>query len=299
MSAKNKEKILELQSDLALFGLDAEELIELEELGRIFPELWADNSLELTAGAINLSALGTLDEMPAHLRSKIITGADTFFRSESAAEETQKKILNFQPKLREAASTEEDEELSPVRIIEFKPQTRSWNNWLGWGVAAAACLLLTLNLVYTRVQTPTERANLNPTPEILSIGQQREQLLREPDIVKANWTEPNPKRVLGITGDVVWSNKSQKGFLLIHGLPKNDKNAETYQLWIFDANQDEKTPIDGGVFDAAESNGDLIIPIDAKIRVSKPALFAVTAEKPGGVVVSKREKLVMLAKLSV
>jgi len=36
-------------------------------------------------------------------------------------------------------------------------------------------------------------------------------------------------------------------------------------------------------------------PIDAKIRVNDPALFAVTAEPPGGVVVSKREHIGALA----
>ena len=81
------------------------------------------------------------------------------------------------------------------------------------------------------------------------------------------------------------------------GLPVNDKTKESYQLWIFDETQDEKTPIDGGIFDV-NSNGELIVPVTAKLNVRKPKLFAVTVEKAGGVVVSKREKIPVLAKLS-
>ena len=82
----------------------------------------------------------------------------------------------------------------------------------------------------------------------------------------------------------------------MRGLPKNDASKTSYQLWIFDANQDDKTPVDGGVFDI-NSEGEVIIPIDAKIKVGKPQMFAVTAEKPGGVVVSKRDKIVTIAKV--
>ena len=78
------------------------------------------------------------------------------------------------------------------------------------------------------------------------------------------------------------------------GLPANDKAKETYQLWLFDKTQDKATPIDGGTFDVA-TNGEVIIPIDAKLKAVEPGLFAITIEKPGGVVVSKREKIAALA----
>jgi hypothetical protein len=46
--------------------------------------------------------------------------------------------------------------------------------------------------------------------------------------------------------------------------------------------------IDGGVFDAP-STGEVVVPITARLR----ALFAVTVERPGGVVVSRREHIVV------
>ena len=43
------------------------------------------------------------------------------------------------------------------------------------------------------------------------------------------------------------------------------------------------------------ARGEVIIPIEAKLAVAKPKLFAITVEKPGGVVVSKRERIVLTA----
>ena len=98
-----------------------------------------------------------------------------------------------------------------------------------------------------------------------------------------------------VSGDIVWSDTMQTGYMRFRGLPVNDKAKETYQLWIFDETQDEKTPIDGGTFDV-DQNGEVIVPIRAKLRPKNPKMFAVTVEKPGGVVVSKREKVAALAK---
>jgi cysteine-rich repeat protein len=49
----------------------------------------------------------------------------------------------------------------------------------------------------------------------------------------------------------------------------------------------------GAMFDV--QGGETIVPIDAKLRVREGVLFAVTIEEPGGVVVSDRERLVLLA----
>jgi anti-sigma-K factor RskA len=80
------------------------------------------------------------------------------------------------------------------------------------------------------------------------------------------------------------------------GLPVNTPSEEQYQLWIFARNQSDRTPIDGGVFDIT-STEEVIIPIDPKLPVQDAYMFAVTIEKPGGVVVSSRERLPLLAKL--
>jgi anti-sigma-K factor RskA len=66
-------------------------------------------------------------------------------------------------------------------------------------------------------------------------------------------------------------------------------------LWIFDGTRDDRYPIDGGVFNIPSGQSEVIIPITAKLEVRDPAMFAVTIEKPGGSVVSSRDRIVVLA----
>ena len=137
----------------------------------------------------------------------------------------------------------------------------------------------------------------NETPKIKTPGEMREDLLRTTaGLIKANWVVGNVKELKDISGDVVWSDEKQVGYMRFKGLPTNDKAKETYQLWIFDKTQDKATPIDGGTFDVT-ADGEVIIPITAKLKASGPEMFAITMEKPGGVVVSKREKIAALAKV--
>ena len=51
MSKQEKEKMLELLSDKAIFGLSEQEFADFAELEKNFPEL-SDDSLESTAAAI-------------------------------------------------------------------------------------------------------------------------------------------------------------------------------------------------------------------------------------------------------
>jgi hypothetical protein len=104
----------------------------------------------------------------------------------------------------------------------------------------------------------------------------------------------------GASGQLLWDSDRQQGVMLIRGLAENDRQVTQYQLWIFDALRDERHPIDGGVFDISSSatrlaDGSVVVPIDPRLPVSEATLFAITVEKPGGVVVSDRERIVMVA----
>jgi anti-sigma-K factor RskA len=128
------------------------------------------------------------------------------------------------------------------------------------------------------------------------LAQLRSELISSNEgIVQAKWS-PGPTPSEGATGDVVWSATQQKGFMRFRGLPVNTPTREQYQLWIFAKNQSDKTPIDGGVFDIT-STSETIVPINAKLLVEDAYMFAVTIEKPGGVVVSSRKRLPLLAKV--
>jgi hypothetical protein len=174
------------------------------------------------------------------------------------------------------------------RPVEPRPEPARSRNRLPWAVAAA-CLLISLGtLVYFVLFRTTGRQD--PV-------RQREQLLAStPDLIRVDWAA-GPTPVPGAKGDIAWSNSEQRGFLRFQGMKVNDPSVEQYQLWIFDRNQDEKTPVDGGVFDIP-STGEVVVPIRPSLRVREPYLFAVTIEKPGGVVVSDRRRLPLLAAVS-
>lgn len=134
------------------------------------------------------------------------------------------------------------------------------------------------------------------------LSQQREAMLAEAkagrgDAVIVKWNATADPAGAGASGDVVWSPSTQRGFMHFHKLAANDPRKSQYQLWIFDAKRDEKYPVDGGIFDVPQGAEDVIVPIRASVPVNEATLFAITVEPPGGVVVSKRERIPLLAKV--
>ena len=100
---------------------------------------------------------------------------------------------------------------------------------------------------------------------------------------------------MGARVDVVWDPVSQRGYLRFVGLAPNDPKVNQYQIWIFDGEGDPRYPVDGGVFDVPADAREVLVPIHAAIRVHNAKAFAVTVERPGGVVVSARGRVVALA----
>ncbi len=152
---------------------------------------------------------------------------------------------------------------------------------LGWALAAVMALVFVL---------------VRPSGEQLPpVSEMRQAVLANSDAVQWSWRPGDDVQGWdGVTGDVVWSDAAQQGYMRFVGLPVNDPARSQYQLWIVDPERDTK-PVDGGVFDAA-SSGEIIVPIQAKLDISNPRAFAVTEEKPGGVVVSAGP-LVLVASL--
>jgi hypothetical protein len=186
----------------------------------------------------------------------------------------------------------------------------------GW-VAAAVCLLLAIGAFAHRMPpAPVAVLPTDPVPTAIQLvgsssstlppsvpssaltpGELRDNLLAAAGSARAEWTPTKDPLGKTATGEVVWNNDQQKGAMRFRGLAKNDPSRAQYQLWIFDKARDEKYPVDGGVFDIDSETGDVVVPIHATLLVSAPVLFAVTLERPGGVVVSKRDRIVVTAKL--
>jgi len=162
-------------------------------------------------------------------------------------------------------------------------------------LAAAACLLVAGGAVWWALQRETGDGKVAavapppPSPEVA-----RTELLALPDTTKITWTATQDATSRGATGDLVWNQSRQTGFMRFVGLTPNDPKQFQYQLWIFDKNRDQAFPVDGGVFDVS-STGEVLVRISPKLAVNDATLFAVTVEKPGGVVVSKRERIVVTA----
>jgi hypothetical protein len=97
-----------------------------------------------------------------------------------------------------------------------------------------------------------------------------------------------------VSGELVWNSDEGRGYMRFSGLPENDPGQMQYQLWIFDRSLSDATPIDGGVFDIRAA-ADQLVAIDPKIAVQEAWRFAITLERPGGVVVSDRSRLLLLA----
>lgn len=274
MSEEQKDLLFDLLIKKAVYGLDEAEQDRLDGVDSGSGEA-EFRSLEITAAAISMAGLGESEPMPSHLLSKISANADKRFgKMESVA----------------------DSPWPPTYQADERT-SRSWFGWFGWVAAAAACVALAVNIYITRMQPPVEVAKAPPveTPRILTPAEMREAMLASTaGLIKANWAAGNVKELKEISGDVVWSDEKQAGFMRFRGLPTNDVTKETYQLWIFDKTQDKATPIDGGVFDVSAA-GEVVIPIKAKLKAQEPGMFAITIEKPGGVVVSKRERIAALA----
>ena len=166
----------------------------------------------------------------------------------------------------------------------------------GW-LAAGACFALAVAGWWPRLATSSFE-NGNPVGQF-SADWSRQHLLDVGGQAVRRWPWTTAAgSAPGVAGDVVWDNAKQVGFLTFTGLEPNDSRRHQYQLWIVDAARDERYPVDGGVFDVPAATSKVVIPVRATVPVREPLAFVVTVEKPGGAVVSGRERVVAVARPS-
>ena len=161
----------------------------------------------------------------------------------------------------------------------------------GWLLAAAAVAGWVL------VPSPFARRGQSPIDGSPGASVAVAAVLGDSAALHVPWVASTDPAATAAAGEVIWDAAHQRGVLRIRGLVPNDPRLAQYQLWIIDADRDARYPVDGGVFDV-DSNGEVLIPVTARLAVGRPTLFAITLEKPGGVVVSTRERLVLAAPVS-
>lgn len=272
MTDQSLQRLHDLLSDRAAGLLARENEAELAALLAQFPG--EENAFDLAAAALDLAwndpAHDKGEGIPPALTQKLKNDADGYFASVEAA-----RVVPIAEAPRRGAA---------------KAQTPRRGSSLPW-LAAAALVLIMLGGWWNSVRQTVEQDLAERTPEEL-----REILLAESeDVVLTPLTATADPSAVDAGGEVSWSPVLQAGYMTIVGLEPNDPAKSQYQLWIFDATRDERYPVDGGVFDVPGGGGEVVIPIDAKIKVREATLFAITVEKPGGVVVSDRERIVLVA----
>lgn len=130
-----------------------------------------------------------------------------------------------------------------------------------------------------------------------TLAANRQKLLELPGSVRLAWTPfdlPDaPAEQRDVRGDVVWNDELEQGYLRFVGLDVNDPDIEQYQVWVIDDRGMEQK-VSGGVFNAT-AEGEVIVPIDPALDLGRVALFAVTVEEPGGIMVPDLRRRVVVA----
>ncbi|MFN3167213.1 MAG: anti-sigma factor domain-containing protein [Phycisphaeraceae bacterium] len=278
----NPDRLDELMVDAATQGLSPQDQAELREALERNPSLrFEAEAYELAATAVELALCKPLtnEALPPALQDKLRVAAQ---RHTAALRENPGLKLAGTP-----ASNEVDISGRGIRWTDGRA--------FGWYAAAAALIAVCVLLVQTPdtqviekvvEKDATGNAQAGPT-----LAERYAELANRQNTLRGAWA-PHPdgdtQRFANAAGEIIWNTDQQTGYMKLTGLPVNDPTKEQYQLWIVDATREGETTdrIDGGVFDVNDA-GEVIVPIDPKIVARKPAVFAITVEQPGGVVVSK------------
>ena len=276
-SSATNERLAELLAEEAAMGPGRHESSEIEELMSTNTEMARDDFMRVASLVQVGFLLGDqrgVERMPDELRAKLEQQAQDFFAQGGAA---------GNDAARDDAGSVRD--IQSARRAREATATRK-SRWLnadmtGWYLAAA------LALAFFVVRGGPEPGSPAAPAE------QRATLMAQADAIVAPWAaSAAAEGYEGVTGDVVWSDERQAGYMRLSGLVANEPATAQYQLWIVDPDRDVR-PVDGGVFDVPAGSREVIIPIDSKLAVNGPAAFAITLEKPGGVVVSAGPLLVV------
>jgi hypothetical protein len=262
-------------------GLSAAEQRELDAMDSALVTA-ESQSFERAAAAATLAGI-TPVELPAGLRAQLQRQA-----------EAQLAAGTVVPLRGPPAAT-----IAAAPVVATRGTASRSGTW-GW-LAAAACLVLAvLGWVRSPPTAPTIAENGNVAPSAVPVqpsvppesvapptpAEERTAMLAQSDSIKVTLGATKDPAAAGVTGDVVWDPASQKGFVHFVGLATNDPQVRQYQIWVFDGTRDKRYPVDGGVFDVPADQSEVVIPIHAALSIRQAKAFAITVEKPGGVVVS-------------
>jgi hypothetical protein len=271
-SAQSDDRLIDLIIQRSTSGLSES---EQQELGSLMtdPEIQREGDYyDLTAAALDLSFRSQIDEsMPPEVRERVLIDAGKFFSNPG-----------------DHASAD----LAGNRMVEL-PKTQSKVSRFSRREAIGLAVMAAMLIIMVRGWNPFAQPVVTASGPSVEQRLEQFELSNPVDLVQTKW---QPIHDMDASGRVVWSDACQEGYMVFDGLDVNDPSKEQYQLWIFDTDKQQAYPIDGGVFDIV-STGESVVPIKAHVPVLRAVQFAITIEPPGGVTVSKRERIPLLASL--
>jgi anti-sigma-K factor RskA len=269
----NPSRVFELLALRAAGVIEADEGAELDRLALASPHEFQKAQRALAALELGLSldeSTEAIEQPSPMLREKLSQNAESYFSAPQGSRGNDGGGSRVQ-----SVAGVSNRVQSGLRISDYFRATLPW-------LAAAATVVMAFMLM---------RGNSTPTP--LQPAAVVAKLDQTPDVVRLAF-KAGVSELAAAKAEVVWSDTLQQGYLRISGVKPNDPTRSQFQLWIVDPSRDAR-PVDGGVFDIAAS-GEVIIPVTSRLPVHQPAAFAITAEKPGGVVVSGGPMLLVASK---
>ncbi len=299
-------RLLDLLADQATGDLDTHHATELMSLLEQSPDC-DRHAIDRVAALLELSSLGSIETPPPALMARLRSTA--FQQTWEQSGVVEPLAHDQDPSTRPAQqwrgggeklafdgalagrgrNPEVPQQAARFNIdIPAHPSTlrdglRRSLRWSGWAVAA--CVALAWSAVWL----------LSEGDQITAPTRSREALLAMADTIKLPWQSGPDSTGQSVTGRVVWNPSSQQGFMEFSGLQTNEPTQEQYQLWVFDADRDERYPVHGGVFNIAPGQTQAVVPIETRLGVERATAFVVTVERPGGVWVSDRSRIAALA----
>jgi hypothetical protein len=256
---KKEERLMDLLALEAVQKLSIEEQQELKMLLDLFPEYTQDHFHEMTA----------LAQVSFYTQDN--------YNNESIPRQMRKRILHAY-KAELGRTTFMDHVNHYMRVFFYKPQ-------YAWTLT----VLMTIGLSFSMIEFKDYENNFKYLPLKRAVLE-----MTANDIIQFPWYSRSVD-LEGISGNIIWSDEGQKGFIKLTGMPMNDPTQNQYQVWIVDPLNHEQ-PVDGGVFDVTQTDQSVIIPINPKLPISRAVGFAITLEQPGGVVVSSQPILLTAPK---
>jgi len=256
---KKQERLIDLLALKSTQKLSIDEQRELNNLLDLYHEYTEDYFHEMTA----------LAQVSFYTQDK--------FNNEALPKQMRKRILHTY-KTELGQSTLMDFINHYMRVFFYKPQ-------YAWTLT----VLMMIGLSFSMIEFRNYDANFRYLPLKRAVLENTAK-----DMIQFPW-HSRSTAIESISGDIIWTDQGQKGFIKITGLPMNDPIQNQYQVWILDPLKYEQ-PVDGGVFDVTQTDKPVIIPINPKLPISKAVAFAITLEQPGGVVVSSQPLLLTAPK---